>query len=67
MAEHSIKLESKIALKQSDFDVLKAEVDSLTERHAALGKELETKRYRLIKMQHRLAALNEILEEEKAK
>lgn len=67
MAEHSIKLESKIASKQSDIDALRAEVDSLAERHSVLGKELETKRFRLVKMQHRLAALSEILEEEKAK
>lgn len=67
MAEHSIKLESKIASRQSDIDALKAEVDSLAERHAALGKELETKRFRLVKLQHRMNALTEILEEEKAK
>ena len=66
MAEHSIKLESKIASRQSDIDALKAEVDTLAAQHAALGKELETKRFRLVKMQHRLAALGEILEEEKS-
>lgn len=66
MAEHSIKLESKIASKQSVFDALKAEVDTLAAQYAALGKELETKRFKLIKMQHRIAALNEILDEEKA-
>jgi len=67
MAEHSIKLESKIAARQSDFDALKAEVDTLAAQYEALGRELTTKRMRLVKAQHRLNALAEILAEEIAK